>query len=58
MLAGEAHDPRRQRRSCLGGTHDVAEHRPDLDARELIGIADEDQPALVRDGLQQARRQR
>ncbi len=58
MLAGETHDATCQRRPRFGGTHDVAEHGPDLDAGELVGIADENQPALVRHGLEQPRRQR
>ena len=40
------------------GPHDVAEHRPGLDRRQLAGIADEHQPCLRPHRLDQPRHQR
>ena len=55
MLVHEADDAAGECAAALAGTDDIGEHRSDLDAVELVRVADEDEPALGWNGGEQAR---
>ena len=58
MLADEPDDATGERPAWFAGGDEVGEHGADLDAAQLVGIADEDEPAVVGHGGEQSGRQR